>query len=82
MKRMAKVVMVAVVLAALTIGQSGLMAAPVRGAEMAATRSHRSGFFSHIFSILAAVWSGGHAAVWSGDGATFGTDAAVWSGGK
>ncbi len=79
MKRMAKVVMVAVILAALTIGQSTLMAAPIRGAETAAARSNGSGLFEHLLNLLAAVWGGGggHAAVWGGGGG----HAAVWGGG-
>ncbi len=59
MKRLVKVAMVAVVLAGLTVGQSTLMAAPVRGAAMASERSAASSLLVRFLNILTAVWGSG-----------------------
>ena len=56
MKKMARVVMVAVVLAALALGQSAVFAAPVRGAQTAAGHANGQGLFAHILGALTAVW--------------------------
>ncbi len=82
MKRMAKVAMVAVILAALAIGQSTVFAAPIRGAGHASG----DGFFQHLLSVFAALWGGGHAAVWGGQSSQTispeaGKPCAVWGGG-
>ncbi len=77
MKKMARVVMVAVVLAALALGQSAVFAAPVRGAQTAAGHANGSGLFKQILSALAAVWS--HSSSLRDAGKTaLGPDAAIW----
>ena len=73
MKRMTKV---AVILAALTIGQSAVFAAPVQGANMASGRAAGDGIYNRLLNVLAAIW-GDNAAVWGGNGANH---AAVWGG--
>ncbi len=71
MKKMARVAVVAVILATLCIGQSAVMAAPVRGAEMANSHAANSGIFERFVNALAALW-GGHAALWGGHAALWG----------
>ena len=76
MKKMARVAVVAVILATLCIGQSAVMAAPIRGAEMANSHAANSGIFERFASLLTALWGGGNTALWGG-GKT-----ALWGGGK
>ncbi len=80
MKKMVRLIGVAVILATLTMTQSTLMAAPYVGAAQA---SANSGLMARLIDILAALWggdgAGSHAAVWGGDLAG-GNHAAVWGG--
>ena len=59
MKKLMKVAVVAVMLAGLTVGQSTLMAAPVRGAAMASERSAVSSLLVRFLNILTAAWGSG-----------------------
>ncbi len=65
MKKMARVAVVAVILATLCIGQSAVMAAPIRGAQMANSHAVSRGIFERFANALAALWG---AALWGGDG--------------
>jgi hypothetical protein len=79
MKKMARVVMVAVVLAALTIGQSAVFAAPTRGVQTAAAHAKGSGLFAHILSSLAAVWNHS-SSLRDGGNRPVSPDTAIWGG--
>ena len=76
MKKMARVAVVAVILATLCIGQSAVMAAPIRGAQMANSQAADRGIFERFANALAALWGtalwGGHAALWGGHAALWG----------
>jgi hypothetical protein len=79
MRKMARLIGVAVILATLAMSQSTLMAAPYVGATKASTNS---GLTDRLLDILTAIWGGGsndgHTAVWGGTQA--GGHTAVWGG--
>lgn len=82
MKKLVKVVAVALVLATLCMNASTVMAAPVNGASHASENSAFARFMGYFAAVWgAAVW-GGNAAVWGrggqlGTGSTS-TASAVW----
>ncbi len=76
MKKLVKVVAVALVLATLCMNASTVMVAPINGASHASERA-----MGRFAAIWAAIW-GGHAAIWGGHAAVWGGGhAAVWGGG-
>jgi hypothetical protein len=69
MKNLVRVAAVLMVVAALTAGQSMLMAAPTNGAVVAVDNSGKLSLWDTFLQIFAAVWGGGGG---------YSTDGAVW----
>jgi hypothetical protein len=82
MKKMSKLVAAVMIVAALSAGQSALMAAPMQGAGRALTHSRSDGLYARFLRLLTAVWGGGGTAVWGGGTAVWGGGTAVWGGGN
>ena len=68
MKRLQKVVALALVVAVMMIGSSAVFAAPTNGAMQATQHSANPNIIQHFLDLLGAIWGG---AIWGG---------AIWSG--
>ena len=67
MRKMHKVVAVALVVAALAMVQPAVFAAPSdSGVVNATSHTANTSLFDRFMDLLAAVWGGGKAAVWGG----------------
>ena len=63
MRKMVRLVAVLMVVLALGVGSSMVVAAPVQGAQQAVAHSNNDGMLAHFMNILGAVWNG---AIWRG----------------
>ncbi|PYS97471.1 MAG: hypothetical protein DMF50_00580 [Acidobacteria bacterium] len=58
MRKMVRLVAVLMVVLALGVGSSMVMAAPIQGAQKAVAHSNNDGMLAHFMNILGAVWNG------------------------
>ena len=61
MRKMVRLVAVLMVVLALGVGSSMVMAAPIQGAQKAVAHSNNDGMLAHFMNIIGAVWRG---AIW------------------